>query len=106
MLKGKMSSASAANSGSAARVTLWSFREVRSHEAWFREDHRGDRFLRASARRLPTRRQTRLHQRRLNSSLRLEMCDAAAPSPRGVLAYATPRRLPFRLMSRYLSSDM
>ena len=37
------------------------------HEAWFREDHRGDRFLRASARRLPTRRQTRLHERRLNT---------------------------------------
>ena len=33
--------------------------------------HRGDRFLRASARRLPTRRQTRLHERRLNRSLRL-----------------------------------
>jgi hypothetical protein len=33
--------------------------------------YRGDRFLRASARRLPTRRQTRLHKRRLNSSLRL-----------------------------------
>ena len=33
--------------------------------------HRGDRFLRAPARRLPTRRQTRLHERRLNSSLRL-----------------------------------
>src|SRR5262249_56595582 len=27
--------------------------------------HRGDRFLRASARRLPRRRQTRLHERRL-----------------------------------------
>jgi hypothetical protein len=31
--------------------------------------HRGDRFLRASARRLPNRRQTRLNQRRLNSTL-------------------------------------
>jgi hypothetical protein len=30
MLKGKMSSASAANSGSAARAMSWSFREVRS----------------------------------------------------------------------------
>jgi len=29
--------------------------------------HRGDRFLRASARRLSTRRQTRLHERRLNT---------------------------------------
>ena len=33
--------------------------------------HRGDRFLRASARRLSSRRQTRLPKRRLNSSLRL-----------------------------------
>ena len=33
--------------------------------------HRGDRLLRAPARRLPTRRQTRLHERRLNRSLRL-----------------------------------
>src|SRR5947209_6324310 len=31
----------------------------------------------------------------------LNFRDAAAPSPRGVLAYATARRLPFRLMSRY-----
>ena len=29
--------------------------------------HRGDRFLRASARPLPSRRQTRLHERRLNT---------------------------------------
>src|SRR5262249_61453210 len=32
--------------------------------------HRGDRFLCASSRRLPARRQTRLHERRLSSSLR------------------------------------
>ena len=38
MLKGNMSSAWAANSGSAARATLSSFREVPSDEAWFRED--------------------------------------------------------------------
>src|SRR5260370_25701291 len=36
----------------------------------------------------------------------LNFRDPAPPSPRGVLAYATPRRLPFRLMSRYLSSGM
>ena len=41
------------------------------HEAWFPRRHRGDRFLRASARRLPTRWQTRLHEQRLNRSLRL-----------------------------------
>src|SRR5262245_44893002 len=33
--------------------------------------HRGDRFLCASSRRLPTRWQARLHERRLNNSLRL-----------------------------------
>ena len=33
-----LSSASAPNSGSAARATSWSFREVTEHEAWFRED--------------------------------------------------------------------
>ena len=33
--------------------------------------HRGDRFLRTSTRGLPTRRQTGLHERRLNGSLRL-----------------------------------
>ena len=37
--------------------------------------HRGDRFLRAPAGRLPTRRQTRLHERRLN-----EVGDAGGPS--------------------------
>jgi hypothetical protein len=37
------------------------------HEAWFRE---GTEVI-ASSRRLPARRQTRLHERRLNSSLRL-----------------------------------
>jgi hypothetical protein len=35
----------------------------------------GDRFLRTSARRLPTRRQARLHERRLNSSLRSRARD-------------------------------
>ena len=47
------------------------------HEAWFPRRYRGDRFLRASARRLPTRWQTRLHERRLNRSLRLLTCRAA-----------------------------
>src|SRR6266536_5833402 len=36
----------------------------------------------------------------------LNFRDPAPPSPRGELANATPRRLPFRLMSRYLSSGM
>ena len=41
-----------------------------------------------------------------SAHLVLNFRDPAPPSPRGVLAYATPRRLPFRLMSRYLSSGM
>ena len=45
------------------------------HEAWFREDTEVDRFLRASARGLPTRRQARLHERRLNSSLACSICS-------------------------------
>src|SRR5215467_14590144 len=36
--------------------------------------HRGDRFLRASARGLPTRGQTCLHERRLNSSFACSIC--------------------------------
>ena len=36
----------------------------------------------------------------------LNFRDPAPPSPRGVLAYATPRRLPFRLITRNLSSGM
>ena len=41
-----------------------------------------------------------------SAHLVLNFRDAAPPSPRGALAYATPRRLPFRLMSRCLSSGM
>src|SRR5215831_15437242 len=40
--------------------------------------HRGDRFLRASARRLPTRRQTRLHERRLTTPR-----QSSGKAPRG-----------------------
>src|SRR5215831_11692936 len=36
----------------------------------------------------------------------LNFRDPAPPSPRGVLAYATPKRLPFRLITRNLSSGM
>jgi hypothetical protein len=36
----------------------------------------------------------------------LNFRDAAPPSPRGVLANATPRRFPFRLITRNLSSGM
>ena len=38
------------------------------HEAWFREDTEVIDFFATSARRLSSRRQTRLHERRLNSS--------------------------------------
>jgi hypothetical protein len=41
-----------------------------------------------------------------DTHLVLNFSDAAPPSPRGVLAYATPRRLPLRLMTRYLSAVM
>jgi hypothetical protein len=44
--------------------------------------HRGDRFLRASARRLPPRRQTRLHERRLNRP---------SPQPRGAAMNSHPK---------------
>jgi hypothetical protein len=36
----------------------------------------------------------------------LDFNDAAPPSPRGVLANATPRRFPLRLIARNLSSGM
>ena len=36
----------------------------------------------------------------------LNFRDPAPPSPRGVLANATPKRLPFRLITRNLSSGM
>jgi hypothetical protein len=36
----------------------------------------------------------------------LNFRDAAPPSPRGVLANATPRRFPLRLITRDLSSGM
>jgi quercetin dioxygenase-like cupin family protein len=41
------------------------------HEGWFPEDTEVIDFFATSARRLPRRRQTRLHERRLNRSLRL-----------------------------------
>src|SRR5215471_19743512 len=44
--------------------------------------HRGDRFLRASARGLPTRGQTCLHERRLNSSLACSICSTGSAAER------------------------
>src|SRR5262249_8633415 len=41
-----------------------------------------------------------------SAHLVLNFRDPAPPSPRGVLAYATPKRLPFRLITRNLSSGM
>jgi hypothetical protein len=40
----------------------------------------------------------------VGNSFGFELQGRCSASPRGVLAYATPRRLPFRLMTRYLSS--
>ena len=54
------------------------------HEAWVREDTEVIDFFRASARRLPPRRQTRLHERRLNRSLRL-LTDRAHVIASGLL---------------------
>src|SRR5215813_12785134 len=42
----------------------------------------------------------------LCAHLVLNFRDPASPSPRGVLANATPKRLPFRLITRNLSSGM
>ena len=86
MLKGKMEFR-LPNSGSAARATSWSFLEARSTGMVSRR-HRGDRFLRASARGLSTRRQTCLHERGLNSPLRL-----LSPSERAHVQFA-PRCAP------------
>src|SRR5262245_32159021 len=41
-----------------------------------------------------------------SAHLVLNFRDAAPPSPRGVLANATPRRFPLRLITRNLSSGM
>jgi hypothetical protein len=54
------------------------------HEAWVREDTEVIDFFRASARRLPSRRQTRLHERRLNRSLHL-LTDRAHVIASGLL---------------------
>ena len=59
------------------KVDGWQTLESRGHSVrlgargMVPRGHQVDRFLRASARRLPTWRQTRLHERKLNSSLRL-----------------------------------
>jgi len=64
------------------------------HEGWFPRRQRGDRFLRASARRLPTRRQTRLYKRRLNSSLGLLTLDGAVHTcAKSELKPSSPSRL-------------
>src|SRR4029077_9109430 len=48
--------------------------------------HGGDRLLRASARRLPTRRKTRLHERRLNSFTSAKIWRSSRRGARAVLA--------------------
>src|SRR4029077_15186757 len=81
--------------------------------------HRGDRFLRASARRLPTRRQTRLHQPRLNSnqeraavgkSAALAVTDLLLERPtcwtEAPMLSSTMLRAPVRLMATMLVAQL
>ena len=70
MLKGKMEFRLGTEQRVCGAGDVVVIREGTEHGGFPRR-HRGDRFLRASARRLPSRRQTSLHERRLNSLLRL-----------------------------------
>ena len=54
------------------------------HEGWFLRRQRGDRFLSAAARGLPTRGRTCLHERRLNSSLACSICSTGSAAMRSV----------------------
>src|ERR1700730_14670714 len=81
--------------------------------------HRGDRFLRASARRLPTRRQTRLHEPRLNNnqeraavgkSAALAVTDLLLERPtcwrEAPMLSSTMLRAPVRLMATMLVAQL
>jgi unsaturated pyranuronate lyase len=62
------------------------------HEGWFREDSEVIDFFAPSARRLPTRRQTRLHERRLNAR---DGGQTVGPSPNiGVSRVKSPPVVP------------
>jgi unsaturated pyranuronate lyase len=68
MLKGKMEFRLGSEQRFCAQGDVVVIPGGTEHEAWFREDTEVIDFLCASARRLPSRRQTRLHERRLNTS--------------------------------------
>jgi hypothetical protein len=58
------------------------------HEAWFREDTEVIDFF-ASARGLPTRRQARLYERRLSSSLACSICSTGSAAMRAWVIFNT-----------------